>query len=250
MRSVLHGGLTPPAPGCMRDTSRAICVSDSQGRMCLGRECEPYANYAYSTCKFDRNIAAFMNAPSTRAYSICRLDTFTTGGLRPPLLVGNASDARIRRIPTANSTGTSLRSGTRPAHMRIYLRTRYVHHGGLTPPAPGRRYNERPPGEWRFLRCTNARSQERRASARRGSGDTFTQTRGRLLGKPPTVCGPITVAIACSDTTGGLRPPLLMHGPVAFRLLLTLFGVYLFESDSCLRAGSGCCLRCSEVNQA
>jgi hypothetical protein len=49
---------------------------------------------------------------------------------------------------------------------------------------------------------------------------------------------------------GGLRPPLMMHGPVAFRLLLTLFVAYLFESDSCLRAGSGCCLRCSEVNQA
>jgi hypothetical protein len=42
-----------------------------------------------------------------------------TGGLRPPLLVGNASAGRIMRIPAANSTGTSLRSGTRPAHMRI-----------------------------------------------------------------------------------------------------------------------------------
>jgi hypothetical protein len=137
VRSASHGGLTPPAPGCMRDTSRAICASDSQGRMCLGRECEPYANYAYSTCKFDRNIAAFMNAPSTRAYSICRLDTFTTAGLRQPLLVGNACATGIIRIPAASSTGTSLRPGTRPAHMRIYLRTRYVHHGCRTPSAPG-----------------------------------------------------------------------------------------------------------------
>jgi hypothetical protein len=250
MRSVLHGGLTPPAPGCMRDTSRAICVSDSQGRMCLGRECEPYANYAYSTCKFDRNIAAFMNAPSTRAYSICRLDTFTTGGLRPPLLVGNASDARIRRIPTANSTGTSLRSGTRPAHMRIYLRTRYVHHGGLTPPAPGRRYNERPRenGDFRAAQTHVHKSGGRQPAVVREI--RLRRHEGDCSEKPPTVCGPITVAIACSDTTGGLRPPLLMHGPVAFRLLLTLFGAYLFESDSCLRAGSGCCLRCSEVNQA
>jgi hypothetical protein len=87
MRNALHGGLTPPAPGCMRDTSRAICVSDSQGRMCLGRECEPYANYAHSTCKFDRNIAAFGNAPSTHAYSSADSTTFTTGGLRHPLLV-------------------------------------------------------------------------------------------------------------------------------------------------------------------
>jgi hypothetical protein len=57
--------------------------------------------------------------------------------------------------------------------------------------------------------------------------------------------------LACGvHATGGLRSPLMMHGPVAFRLLLTLFGVYLFESVSCLRASSGCCLRCSEVNQA
>jgi hypothetical protein len=43
----------------------------------------------------------------------------STGGLRPPLLVGNASAARIMHIPAANSSGTSLRPGTRPAHMRI-----------------------------------------------------------------------------------------------------------------------------------
>jgi hypothetical protein len=85
--------LRPPARGCMRDISRAICVSDSQRRMC------------------------------------------PTGGLRQPLLVGNASAGRMMRIPAASSTVTSLRTGARPAHMRIYLRTRYVHHGGLTPPA-------------------------------------------------------------------------------------------------------------------
>jgi hypothetical protein len=51
--------------------------------------------------------------------------------------------------------------------------------------------------------------QERRASARRGSADTFTQTPARFLARPPRVCVPITIAIACSDTTGGLRPPLL-----------------------------------------
>jgi hypothetical protein len=62
-------------------------------RPALGRECERWANYAYSSCKFDRNIAAFGNAPSTHAYSICRLDTFTTGGLRPPLLVARRSFA-------------------------------------------------------------------------------------------------------------------------------------------------------------
>jgi hypothetical protein len=42
-----------------------------------------------------------------------------TAGLRQPLLVGNASATGIVRIPAANSTGTSLRPGTRPAHVRI-----------------------------------------------------------------------------------------------------------------------------------
>jgi hypothetical protein len=46
-------------------------------------------------------------------------------------------------------------------------------------------------------------------SARRGSTNTFTQTPARLLARPSRVCVPITIAIACSDTTGGLRPPLL-----------------------------------------
>jgi hypothetical protein len=95
MRNARHGGLTPPA---------------------LGRECERYGNRAYSSCKFDRNVAAFGNAPSTHAYlsadsirsprlahairSWLRMRTllqmcdsgrrerhFSTGGLRPPLLV-------------------------------------------------------------------------------------------------------------------------------------------------------------------
>jgi hypothetical protein len=48
---------------------------------------------------------------------VCKVHS--TGRLRPPLLVGNANAGRIMGIPSANSTGTSLRSGTRPAHMRI-----------------------------------------------------------------------------------------------------------------------------------
>jgi hypothetical protein len=90
-----HGGLTPPAPG---------------------RGCERYGNHAYSSCKFDRNIAAYGNGPSTHAYSICGFDTFTTGGLRPPLLVAYADAvANVRFWPTGKT----------------------LFHGGLTPPAPG-----------------------------------------------------------------------------------------------------------------
>jgi hypothetical protein len=112
------------------------------------------------------------------------------GGLRPPLLVGNASARRIMGIPAANSTGTSLRPGTRPAHMRIpssdsirsprlahairsWLRLRTL----LQMCDSGRRKRcfstlgctTFVRCEKRHLRCTNARSQKRRALARRGS---------------------------------------------------------------------------------
>ena len=93
MRSALHGGLTPPA---------------------LGRECERWANYAYSSWKFDRNIAASRSAPSTHAYSICRLDTFTTAGARHPLLVASADAV---------------------ANVRFWPTKKMLFHGGLTPPA-------------------------------------------------------------------------------------------------------------------
>jgi hypothetical protein len=51
--------------------------------------------------------------------------------------------------------------------LRLPLHNRLPHHGGLTPPAlvAVRTFA----GKKRFFRCTNAGSQERRASARRGS---------------------------------------------------------------------------------
>jgi hypothetical protein len=133
----------------------------------------------------------------------------STGGLRPPLLVGNASATGIVHIPAASSTGTSLRSGTCPAHMRIasadsirsprlahairpWLRLRTLLQmcdsgrrkrcfstGGLTPPRSWLHSAGSPEKtaaavrtelrcKKRHSRCTNARFQERRASARRG----------------------------------------------------------------------------------
>jgi hypothetical protein len=53
-------------------------------------------------------------------------------------------------------------------------------------------------------KCTS--EQERRASARRGSTNTFTQTPARLLARPSRVCAPITLAIVCSDTTEAYAP--------------------------------------------
>jgi hypothetical protein len=134
-----HGGLTPPA---------------------LGRECERYGNRAYSSCKFDRNIAASGNAPTTHAYSICGFVTFTTGGLRPPLLapVQRACAGRTTIFAVHERTFTRAAGVSPPWFGRhVYADTGAIarktadsmwadhrchrvqrYHGGLTLPAPGR----------------------------------------------------------------------------------------------------------------
>jgi hypothetical protein len=103
----------------------------------------------------------------------------STGRLRRPLLVGNASAARLRRIPAANSIGTSLRPETRPAHMHIpsadsirsprgaYAPRSWLHSAG-SPEKTTAAVRSEPRCEKPHSRCTNARLQERRASARRG----------------------------------------------------------------------------------
>jgi hypothetical protein len=98
----------------------------------------------------------------------------STGGLRQLRLVGNASAARIRRIAAASSTGTSLRPGTRPAHMRIpsadslrsprgaYAPRSWLHSAG-SPEKTTAAVRSEPRCEKPHSRCTNARLQERRA---------------------------------------------------------------------------------------
>ena len=82
------------------------------------------------------------------------------------------------------------------------------YHGGLTPPALVLVYG-RLRAKKRFLRCANAHSQERRASARRGCRNTFAQTQASLFGRPPTVYVRIAIELALNRYHGGLTPPLL-----------------------------------------
>jgi hypothetical protein len=165
-----------------------------------------------------------VNAPSTHAYSICRLDTFTTGGLRPPLLVGNASAGRIMRIPAGNSTGTSLRPGTRPLHMRIHLRIRYVHHGGFTPPAPG---------------CVCGRCCKCATLA-----DGKTLFLRRLT--PPALDARAGGVSAGAHAVRGLFVRECFLFASGFWLLLAVFGSQPGLTCISHQCSSGCCLRCSE----
>jgi hypothetical protein len=76
----------------------------------------------------------------------------------------------IKVVAICNSGPSSNSSPRRRISSQICdcdLQRRFVSHGGLTPPALTLQC-ERLPAEKRFLRCTNARSQERRALARRG----------------------------------------------------------------------------------
>jgi hypothetical protein len=111
--------------------------------------------------------------------------------------------------------------------------------GGLRPPLLV--HGVRSASKWRFLRCTNAHSQERRASARRGTvnrtpcrrnhalcSDYATQNQERRasarrgFGRSSVAHGVWRVPqITCkrvSRTTAGARPPLL----VAMRTLLRM----------------------------
>jgi hypothetical protein len=126
------------------------------------------------------------------------------GGLTPPLLVGNASAKRIMRIPTANSIGTSLRSGTRPAHMRIHLRTR--------------------------LRSPRVAYAPRSWSGMRALGELCVF---QLHFRPEHRCGRERAQNTCvfqrwirSFTTGGLRPPLLSLVQRASAGRKTIFAVH------------------------
>jgi hypothetical protein len=130
-----HGGLTPPA---------------------LGRECERYGNRAYSSCKFDRNVAAFGNAPSTHAYSSCGLDTLTMAGACHPLLVACADAV---------------------ANVRFWPTKKMLFHGGLAPPAPACTTFVR--CEKRHSRCRNAHPVKRgmRQPAAIEASELFTVSR-------------------------------------------------------------------------
>jgi hypothetical protein len=55
------GGLRPPARGCMRDTSRAICVSDSQRRMC------PTGAYAAPLLVWNACAGRIMHIPAANS---------------------------------------------------------------------------------------------------------------------------------------------------------------------------------------
>jgi hypothetical protein len=156
-----------------------------------------------------------------RHVSISGLGTFPTAGLHQRLLLHGAGRLKNNDIRGAQ-THVRKSGGCQPAvggQMRIGGQERrssadrrrcacvcvdgrcncvYRRHGGLTPPALVLQC-ERLPAKQRFLQCTNARSQERRASARRGN-ETHLQWRASFPGR------------VRSPTTAGLRQPLLLHG--------------------------------------
>jgi hypothetical protein len=94
--------------------------------------------------------------------------TCRAAGVSPPWFEHHEPTQRDCSEPTrhARPPTVSRTFGNCIAERTCY--ERLVSHGGLTPPALVLVYG-RLPAEQRLLRCTNARQQERRASARRGS---------------------------------------------------------------------------------
>jgi hypothetical protein len=154
-----------------------------------------------------------------------------SGGRQPAVRVGN----------TFAQTQAHLFGRPPTVYLRIALALAlYRYHGGLTPPALVLVYG-RLRAKKRFLRCANAHSQERRASARRGSVThlqrRFVEATGRrnrrvavsLLQTRLANHGWLTPAAPrsmpecrrkdassiyqhASSSTAGLRQPLLVHG--------------------------------------
>jgi hypothetical protein len=115
-------------------------------------------------------------------------------GVSPPWYVSSAiaiADAFVQRhASAARWSETTVATATRRIST-FRVRIPRTSHGGLTPPALTLQY-ERSPAKKRFLRCTNAGSQERRASARRGSGNLVATV---LVDKQPArrLCATIAV---------------------------------------------------------
>jgi hypothetical protein len=117
-----------------------------------------------------------MRKPREIHVSICNRVAHVTAGSHQPLLVHDAGSLKDNDIRGAQ-THIRKSGGRQPAvvlsnaalSVMCWKReARLRNHGRLTPPAPGAVATTVRRKEWRFLRCTNAYSQERRASARRG----------------------------------------------------------------------------------
>jgi hypothetical protein len=136
-----------------------------------------------------------------------------SGGRQPAVGVSNAvaiANAFVQRRARQPAVGRQMRIGRHERYSWADPDRRrcvcvdgrcncvYRRHGGLTPPALVLEC-EGLPAKQRFLQCTNARSQERRASARRGN-ETHLQWRASFPGR------------VRSPTTAGSRQPLLLHG--------------------------------------
>ena len=162
--------------------------------------------------------------PKTRAgVATCRKRTIiaTRPRLRPPArrpgrplqLAGSERTLRLAgqlkpvtpcrkcMIATCGGAGASY---TRMYYVRLRIGQRYSHcertftrTAGVSPPWQA----DRVPKEVRVLAAIEHR-QERRVSARRGSANAHRQTRAPFVGRRPTVCVRIAVAVAGIGATG------------------------------------------------
>ncbi len=172
-----HGGLTPPALGAVRTFvgEKTICAMHERAFPGAAGVSPPWRVIQWA-------IATIEHCSPTRER------TSKSGGRQPAVGMSNAvATVSVHRPPTGGLCATIA---------VLPLQTRFSNHGWLTPVAPGCPRADccrkavaidngvlfptgglRPPllvqGEHlsakkRFVRCTNAHSQERRASARRG----------------------------------------------------------------------------------
>ena len=138
-----------------------------------------------------------------RENDFCDAQTYIqpgAAGVSPPWCSGNAPATPIlhtfgytrlvrkqeRRASARRGCANRVCNGNAPDFRnRVCIPRTY--HGGLTPPALVLRCG-RPPARKRFLRCTNARRKERRASARRGCLNAIGKAPPQTPRRLPAVC--------------------------------------------------------------
>jgi hypothetical protein len=165
-----HGGLTPPAPVLAYERLPAkndFCDAQAHVHESGGRE--PAVVRMTHGVREELRSVRQLSSPQSRA-----------AGVSPPWFANRAVKCQAADFWTRVSPSDGFPRGADAPrswlHKRSPLRIDVcdskkrptIGHGGLTPPAPVSVYG-RLPAEQRLLRCTNARAQERRASARRGA---------------------------------------------------------------------------------
>jgi hypothetical protein len=223
-----HGGLTPPALGGSACEHLPTKLRPVQMHKRIFSKSGGYVSFSHGWRETSRCGARIEDCPATFAVN----RHVKSGGRQPA--VGTVSSRGWRTVIHRQAVALSRSGEHQPAVVReshrqhrTLLAERGCSHttGGLRPPLLVVLQYGHSPTKLRLVRCTTARLQERRASARRGNGVEpwmairnsptagRTQQEGQASTRRGTGIAPATASVSCQTRMltchGGLTPPAL-----------------------------------------